>query len=302
MIVDPKGRDFARYGAVDVIKPNSGELSAAVDLPTETDRDIEAALIAALEKCSAKAIVVTRAAKGMSCVARGGNVEHYRGEARDVYDVSGAGDTSIASLSLGIASCVSLADSVKLAIAASGLAVGKFGTATVTADEVLTAIRIGLNSGGLAHTPLADMVVQVNAWRDAGFAIGFTNGCFDILHPGHLKVLEEAKARCGRLIVGLNSDASVARLKGPNRPVNDAASRARVLKGLSAVDAVVVFEEDTPAELISALSPDLLVKGGDYSVETIVGAQDVIRKGGAVHIVPLVEGQSTTAAIARAKS
>ena len=302
VIVDPKGRDFARYGAVDVIKPNSGELSAAVDLPTETDRDIEAALIAALEKCSAKAIVVTRAAKGMSCVARGGNVEHYRGEARDVYDVSGAGDTSIASLSLGIASGVSLADSVKLAIAASGLAVGKFGTATVTADEVLTAIRIGLNSGGLAHTPLADMVVQVNAWRDAGFAIGFTNGCFDILHPGHLKVLEEAKARCGRLIVGLNSDASVARLKGPNRPVNDAASRARVLKGLSAVDAVVVFEEDTPAELISALSPDLLVKGGDYTVETIVGAEDVIRKGGAVHIVPLVEGQSTTAAIARAKS
>ena len=191
---------------------------------------------------------------------------------------------------------------MRLAIAASGIAVGKFGTATVSADEIRAAFRIGLGNGGVSYTPLPDLLDQVNAWKDAGFIVGFTNGCFDILHPGHLKLLEEAKSRCGRLIVGLNSDASVKRLKGPARPVNDAISRARVLKGLSAVDAVVVFDEDTPANLISALLPDLLVKGGDYTIETIVGAEEVIRNGGKVHIVPLVDGQSTTAAIARAKT
>ena len=302
VIVDPKSRDFHRYGKVDVIKPNASELSAVVDMPAETDSEVEAALHKALKQSDANAIVVTRAAKGMSYIQRGGGVEHRRGEAREVYDVSGAGDTSISSLSLGIAAGATLSDSVKLAIAASGIAVGKFGTATVSAEEIRSAFRIGLGNGGVSHTPLSDLMDQVNAWRDAGFIVGFTNGCFDILHPGHLKLLEEAKSRCGRLIVGLNSDASVARLKGPTRPVNDATSRARVLKGLSAVDAVVVFEEDTPAKLISALMPDLLVKGGDYSIDTIVGADDVIRNGGTVHIVPLVDGQSTTAAIARAKS
>lgn len=302
VIVDPKGRDFRRYGAVDVIKPNANELAAVVDMPAETDHDVEAALSRAMEQCDAKAIVVTRAAKGMSLLQRGGVVEHYRGEAREVYDVSGAGDTSIAALSLGIAAGAPLSESVKLAIAASGIAVGKFGTATVSGDEVRAAIQIGLGNGGVSLTPLHDLLDQVNAWRDAGFIVGFTNGCFDILHPGHLKLLEEAKSKCGRLIVGLNSDASVKRLKGPNRPVNDAISRARVLNGLSAVDAVVMFDEDTPANLISALLPDLLVKGGDYTIETIVGADDVIQNGGKVHIVPLVDGQSTTAAIERAKT
>lgn len=301
VIVDPKGQDFRKYGSVDVIKPNAKELSAAVGMPTQTDLEVEAALHRALDVSEAKAIVVTRAAKGMSVIRRGGQVEHYQGEAREVFDVSGAGDTSIASLSLAIASGASLSECVQLAIAASGIAVGKFGTATVSAEEISMAFAIGVQSAAASHLPLADIVEQSNTWRDAGFTIGFTNGCFDILHPGHLKVIEEAKARCGRLIVGLNSDASVKRLKGPSRPVNDAASRARVLKALSAVDAVVVFEEDTPENLISALMPDLLVKGGDYSIETIVGAKDVIENGGSVHIVPIVEGQSTTAAIARAK-
>ena len=302
VIVDPKGRGFDRYGKVNIIKPNASELSAAVNMPTQTDSEVAAALNEALNLSQANAIVVTRAAKGMSFIERGGSVVHLKGEARDVFDVSGAGDTSIASLSLGIAAGLSLEQSVKLAIAASGIAVGKFGTATVSADEIRSAFKIGLTRGGASHRPLAEMVEQANTWRDGGFTIGFTNGCFDILHPGHLKVLEEAKARCGRLIVGLNSDASVKRLKGPDRPVNDAASRARVLFGLSAVDAVVVFEEDTPAKLIAALEPDLLVKGGDYTIDTIIGADEVIRNGGEVHIVPTVEGQSTTAAIARAKS
>ena len=302
VIADPKGLDFVRYGAVDLLKPNAVELGQAMGLPVETDRDAAEALAQAMSMLPAKGIVVTRAAKGMSFVEKDGSVMHRAGEAREVYDVSGAGDTSIAALALGLAGGGSLADAVELAIAASGIAVGKSGTATVSASELKTAMQMGLRNGGVSHVPIETLVDQIEVWRDANLTVGFTNGCFDILHPGHLKVLEEAKARCGRLVVGLNSDASVKRLKGPSRPVNDESSRARVLSGLSAVDAVVVFDEDTPGALIAALQPDLLVKGGDYSMETIVGADIVMARGGTVHIVPLVEGQSTTAAIERANA
>ena len=302
VIADPKSRDFKRYGAVDLIKPNGHELANAFGMPTDSDQDVAAALKTAMHVLPAKAMVVTRAAKGMSFVSRNDEPTHRAGKAREVYDVSGAGDTSIAALALGLAGGGTLAQAVDLAIAASGIAVGKAGTATVSADELRGALEMGLDNGGVSHISLETAIGQVATWRDAGLTVGFTNGCFDILHPGHLKVLEEAKARCGRLIVGLNSDASVRRLKGPTRPVNDAESRARVLSGLSAVDAVVVFDEDTPAALIEALQPDLLVKGGDYTLETIVGAETVLARGGTVHIVPTLDGQSTTAAIARAQT
>ncbi|MCL4130374.1 UNVERIFIED_CONTAM: hypothetical protein GTU68_014166 [Idotea baltica] len=302
VIADPKGRDFARYGAVDVLKPNASELAHAIGQSVETDADAADALQAALKTLPARAIVVTRAAKGMSFMASGASARHRSGKAREVYDVSGAGDTSIAALALGLAGGGSLEHAVELAIAASGIAVGKAGTATVSASELTDALAHGQTGGGVSHLPLDTLQAQIAAWREGGQPIGFTNGCFDILHPGHLHVLEEAKARCGRLVVGINSDASVARLKGPTRPVNNATSRARVLSGLTAVDAVIVFEDDTPAALIEALQPDLLVKGGDYSIETIVGADVVQARGGTVHIVPLVDGQSTTAAIERAKA
>jgi D-beta-D-heptose 7-phosphate kinase / D-beta-D-heptose 1-phosphate adenosyltransferase len=302
VIADPKGLDFTRYGAVDLIKPNASELAVAMGLRVETDQDVDEALMAAQTLLMAKSIVVTRAAKGMSFAVDGEPPVHLSGQAREVYDVSGAGDTSIAALALGLAGGGSVADAVSLAITASGIAVGKAGTATVSADEMITALQMGLRNGGVSYLTLDAAKAQVASWRDAGLTVGFTNGCFDILHPGHLRVLEEAKARCGRLVVGLNSDASVSRLKGSTRPVNNADSRARVLSGLMAVDAVVVFEEDTPGALIEALQPDLLVKGGDYSIDTIVGADTVQARGGTVHIVPLVDGQSTTAAIARAQS
>ncbi|KCZ57160.1 hypothetical protein HY29_00090 [Hyphomonas beringensis] len=302
VIADPKGRDFARYGAVDLLKPNASELAIALGLPVESDQEIETALTAAQSVLPAKSVVVTRAAKGMSFAEEGDAPQHHSGQAREVYDVSGAGDTSIAALALGLAGGASLSDAVSLAIAASGIAVGKAGTATVSAAELETALLMGLRNGGVSYLSLDAAKAQVEAWRDTGLTVGFTNGCFDILHPGHLRVLEEAKSRCGRLVVGLNSDASVSRLKGPSRPVNNADSRARVLSGLTAVDAVVVFEEDTPLNLIEALQPDLLVKGGDYSIDTIVGADIVQARGGSVHIVPLVDGQSTTAAIERAQT
>ncbi|MEO1100231.1 MAG: D-glycero-beta-D-manno-heptose 1-phosphate adenylyltransferase [Pseudomonadota bacterium] len=301
IIVDPKGRDFGKYGSVTLIKPNASELAAATELPCGSDQDVAAALEAAKNASSATAIVATRAAKGMSYINANDQIVHVQGEAREVYDVSGAGDTSLAALGIGLASNGTLEQAIALAIRASGIAVGKAGTAAVTAAELRESLQLGMARLGGVHTPLDALLTRVDGWRDAGLTIGFTNGCFDILHPGHLKVLEEARERCGRLIVGLNSDASVRRLKGETRPVNNEASRARVLSALSVVDDVIVFEEDTPANLIDALKPDLLVKGGDYALDDIVGARDVLERGGAVHIVPLVEGESTTSAIARAK-
>jgi D-beta-D-heptose 7-phosphate kinase/D-beta-D-heptose 1-phosphate adenosyltransferase len=196
----------------------------------------------------------------------------------------------------------SLEEAVNVAILASGIAVGKSGTATVSASELLDAIQL---SGGSqkAGTLTADaMVGQIERWREGGLRIGFTNGVFDILHPGHVRVLEESRSRCDRLIVGLNSDASVKRLKGAGRPVNSEQSRAQVLCGLAAVDGVVIFEEDTPLNLITALKPDMLVKGGDYTRDTIVGADLVEARGGEVFVVPLVPGQSTTSIIARSRN
>ncbi|MBA3069693.1 MAG: D-glycero-beta-D-manno-heptose 1-phosphate adenylyltransferase [Hyphomonas sp.] len=301
VIADPKGKDFNRYGAVDILKPNAGELASAVGLPTATTEDVERALEAAQAQLPAKAIVVTRAAQGMSYIAQGGPPGHVSGKARDVFDVSGAGDTSLAALAIAIVAGASLDEAVQLAILASGIAVGKSGTATVSASELLDTAALEQWSQKAGTLSVDAMVGQIERWREGGLRIGFTNGVFDILHPGHIRVLEESRSRCDRLIVGLNSDASVKRLKGPERPVNDAVSRAQVLCGLASVDGVVVFEEDTPLELITALKPDVLIKGGDYSRETIVGADLVEARGGEVVIVATVPGHSTTSTIARSK-
>ena len=234
VIVDPKGTDLSRYGPVDLIKPNGPELATITGLPVGTDTEVEHALEKALSLCAAKAVLVTRAARGLSFLERGGHVQHRRGQPRDVYDVSGAGDTTLAALGVAFSAAASLSDAADLALLASGIAVTKAGTATVSADELL--------ADGHADIMPADVLMErIEHWRANGHAVGFTNGCFDILHPGHLKVLNEAKARCDKLVVGLNSDASVRRLKGDGRPVNGAPARAAVLAGLSAVDGVVVF-------------------------------------------------------------
>jgi len=302
VIADPKGKDFARYGAVDILKPNAGELALAVGKPTSSTQEVESALAAARNSLPAKAIVVTRAAQGMSWVSGDSAPGHVAGKAREVFDVSGAGDTSLAALAAAIVAGASLEEAVNVAILASGIAVGKSGTATVSAAELLDASEVTQQSQKAGLLALDAMVGQIERWREAGLRIGFTNGVFDILHPGHVRVLEESRSRCDRLIVGLNSDASVKRLKGPERPVNDATFRGQVLAGLSAVDAVVIFEEDTPLNLITALKPDVLVKGGDYSRDTIVGADLVEARGGEVIVVPLVPGQSTTSIIARSRA
>lgn len=303
VIVDPKGNDFIRYGAVDILKPNADELAAASGLPASTTGEVERALKAAQTNLPAKAVVVTRAAQGMSFITAGGRLEHLSGKAREVFDVSGAGDTSLAALALAIVAGASLDEAVQVAILASGIAVGKSGTATVSAAEMLDTAELPQWTRKAGNLSADAMVGQIERWREGGLRIGFTNGVFDILHPGHIRVLEESRSLCDRLIVGLNSDASVRRLnKGPERPVNSEHVRAQVLCGLSAVDGVVIFGEDTPLQLITALKPDVLIKGGDYTRDTIVGADIVEARGGEVVVVPLVPGHSTTSTIERSRS
>lgn len=300
VIVDPKGRDFARYGAVDLIKPNASELAGATGLPVGTDAEIEAALEALLSATTAKAIVVTRAGKGMSLMRRGEPAQHFPGRAREVFDVSGAGDTSLAALGLALGAGASLEQAVQLAILASGVVVGKSGTAVVTPAELIEA-EVSQHAGAaLAKvTALDDLAVEVEAWRRQGLKVGFTNGCFDVLHRGHVAYLAQARSWCDRLVVALNSDASVRALKGEGRPVNDLESRAVVIGGLASVDRVTAFDDPTPIRLIERLRPDVLVKGADYTRETVVGADLVESWGGEVRLASFTDGFSTTRTLER---
>lgn len=300
VIVDSKARSFNRYGPVDIIKPNASELAHASGLPTGTDAEVEAALARALELCEARAILVTRAARGMSLAVRGQPVRHFPGSPREVFDVSGAGDTAIAALGVGIAAGGPMESAIAFALLASGVAVGKVGTATVSPDELVEAALAAhmATSEAKIATPQR-MIDEVARWRARGLRVGFTNGCFDILHRGHVAYLAQARAWCDRLIVGVNSDRSVRALKGDGRPVNDLESRALVLAGLASVDLVAPFDEDTPLELIRAARPDVLVKGADYAESEVVGGDLVRAWGGEVRLAPLVDGYSTTAAIRR---
>jgi D-beta-D-heptose 7-phosphate kinase/D-beta-D-heptose 1-phosphate adenosyltransferase len=303
LVVDSKARHFGRYGAADLVKPNAAELAFATDMPTGTDAEVEAALARALDVCACRAILVTRAAKGMSLAVRGAAVRHFRRTPPEVFDTAGAGDTALAALGLALAAGAGLEEAVELALLASSVVVEKAGVASVTPDELLEAELAAHRAPTEAKIVTVEgMQRAVERWRERGLGVGFTNGCFDILHPGHITYLTQARSWCDRLIVGLNSDASVRRAKGEGRPVNPLEARALVLAGLSCVDLVTAFDEDTPAELIAAARPDLLVKGGDYEAESIVGADMVKGWGGEVRIAAFVEGHSTTATLAKART
>ncbi|WP_296596504.1 D-glycero-beta-D-manno-heptose 1-phosphate adenylyltransferase [Phenylobacterium sp.] len=300
VIVDSKARSFARYGDIDLVKPNAAELAYATDMPTETDAQLEAAIARALELWSTKGVLVTRAAKGVSLGLRGEPVRHFRTTPREVFDASGAGDTALAALGLSIAAGAGLDVAIAFAQLASGVAVGKAGTATVGPDELVEAVLS-------AHTAFVEgkvatvqrLAEEVARWRAQGLKVGFTNGCFDILHKGHVAYLTQARTWCDRLIVGVNSDASVRELKGEGRPVNDLESRALVLAGLRSVDLVAPFDELTPIRLIEAARPDVLIKGADYTEDQVVGGDLVKSWGGEVKLAEIVDGYSTSAAIAR---
>lgn len=302
VIVDPKGRDFARYGAVDLIKPNASELAGATGLPVETDAEVETALTALLEATTARAVVVTRAGKGMSLMRRDEAARHFPGRAREVFDVSGAGDTGLAALGLALGAGVSLETAVEFAILASGVVVGKAGTAVVSPAELIDAEMSQHASGAHAKVmPLDELAHVVEGWKRQGLKVGFTNGCFDILHRGHVAYLAQARSWCDRLVVALNTDSSVRRLKGEGRPINDLDSRAVVIGGLASVDRVTSFDDPTPLALIERLRPDVLVKGADYTREGVVGGDLVESWGGEVKLATFEDGYSTTKTLEKMK-
>jgi D-beta-D-heptose 7-phosphate kinase/D-beta-D-heptose 1-phosphate adenosyltransferase len=300
LIVDSKARGFGHYGPVDLVKPNAAELARATDLPTETDSEIELALAKALADCEAQAILVTRAARGLSWAVRGETVRHASRPPPEVFDTAGAGDTVLAALGLALAIGAPLAIGAEMALLASSLVVQKAGVATVSPEELIEAELASARSPLEAKiATLERMTAEAALWRARGLKVGFTNGCFDILHPGHIAYLTQARAWCDKLIVGLNTDESVRAAKGSGRPVNALAARAQVLAGLAAVDLVTPFAEETPITLIAAARPDVLIKGGDYSLDTVVGRDLVEGWGGEVRLATFLEGHSTTSTIAR---
>ncbi len=300
VIVDPKGRDFSRYAGATAVSPNRKELGEAVGRVVASDEDVVDAARQLIHTHGLDFVLATRSEKGMSVVSAD-TARHIPTQAREVFDVSGAGDTVIASFALSLAAGLDRHAAATVANAAAGVVVGKRGTARVSAEELVAAL---FRSDATAHTERSvvdlDTAEQIAAaWRREGLSIAFTNGCFDILHAGHVSLIRQARSNADRLILGLNSDASVRRLKGDTRPVNSAQDRAFVLSALAAVDLVVVFEEDTPLRLIERLMPDVLVKGADYTVDTVVGADIVQAAGGRVVLARLVDGKSTTGMIER---
>ncbi|MEM7766723.1 MAG: D-glycero-beta-D-manno-heptose-7-phosphate kinase [Pseudomonadota bacterium] len=303
VIVDPKGRDFSRYRGADIVTPNRAELAVAAGEALVGEAAIIAAARYQIDTHALGALLVTRSEEGMSLVTPT-DALHTEAEAREVFDVSGAGDTVVATYGLAIARGLTPASAMRLANSAAGIVVGKRGTAQVALPELRESLRRKGTIPSRMRTAATLEVARkaVEGWRREGLRIGFTNGCFDILHYGHASILERSKALCDRLVVGLNSDASVSRLKGPNRPVNPEADRAALLLALRAVDSVVVFDDDTPLALIEALLPDVLVKGADYTLDDVVGADTVQANGGVVKLLDLEPGRSTSAILARSDS
>ena len=307
VIVDPKRRDFTAYAGASVIKPNRHELAAYSGLPC---RDLAGSAIAAglAMETTGAAILLTLSEDGIALFRPGKEMAHFHATATEVFDVSGAGDTALAIFCAGIASGLAMDDAALIANAGAGAVVRKLGTATLSSAELARAVaKLGGSdrdtaqptSGGVSARQEALQTVQ--AWKRQGLRVGFTNGCFDIVHAGHIELLRQARACCDRLVVGMNSDASISRIKGPTRPVQGEASRAAVLSAISAVDMVVMFDEDTPLSLIELLLPTELIKGADYREDQVVGAEIVKAQGGRVHLVTLLPGLSTTAAISRIK-
>lgn len=301
VIVDPKGTDYGIYAGADLVTPNRKELAEASGLSTKTLDDAMAAAEALRRRHGLGALLVTLGGDGMVLVTAKDTL-HVAAEAREVFDVSGAGDTVVATMAGALAAGGDLEDAVRLANAAAGIVVGKVGTAAVYVAELVAALHHQEISRAEAKVmTLPEARDRAEVWRRQGLKIGFTNGCFDLLHPGHVSLLAQAKAASDRLIVGLNSDASVQRLKGADRPVQGEAGRATVLASLASVDLVVVFEEDTPLTVIEALKPDVLVKGADYAKADVVGGAEVESWGGRVHLADIKPGHSTTATIERLK-
>lgn len=301
VVVDPKRTDFAAYRGASFLTPNRRELTDATGMPCESDAEAAAAAEKVIAQTGGD-LVLTRSEKGMSYFPAKGHQIHLPTVAQDVFDVSGAGDTVVAVLASALVARLPISDALRLANHAAGIVVSKLGTSTVTMSEIIASLSpetIVEEDGRLLDRSRA--VAQRRAWEHDKLVVGFTNGCFDLVHPGHISLLREAASACDRLIVGINSDASVRRLKGSGRPIQSELARAEVIGALRGVAAVVIFDEDTPLELITALSPDLLVKGADYALTDVVGADIVAARGGRVLLASLEHGHSTTNLIAHSR-
>jgi D-beta-D-heptose 7-phosphate kinase/D-beta-D-heptose 1-phosphate adenosyltransferase len=294
VLVDPKGTDFERYRGATVLTPNRAEFEAVAGVP-ENDQDLIARARAMCGELELGALVVTLSEKGMLVVS--GDIETILpARARQVFDVTGAGDTVIAALAAGVGAGLDIKHAAALANLAASLVIGKIGAASVTPAELNLALHEQGEGGRGLLTREQALVVATEA-RERGDRLVMTNGCFDILHKGHVAYLQEAKSRGDRLLVAVNTDDSVKRLKGDERPVNPLEDRMAVLAGLASVDWVVPFGEDTPAELIGQILPDVLVKGGDYTPDEIAGGAAVLNNGGTVEVLRFHEGRSTSAIV-----
>ncbi len=299
VIVDPKKADAAVFAGATLLTPNAEEMRVFTGVAIDSNEAAETAGKRLLEAVAVEAVLVTRGEAGMTLIRRDAPPLHVGAETHRVFDVTGAGDTVVATLATALAIGVALPDAVRLANIAAGIVVAKPGTAVAHPNEIRRALGV-LSPAGVANREAA--AEQVALWREQGLRVGFTNGVFDLLHRGHLHSLEQAKQRVDRLVVGVNSDDSVRRLKGPSRPVQNESARAAVLAALRPVDLVVIFPEDTPEELVQAVVPEYLFKGADYADKDMPGAAFVKAKGGHVELLPLLDGYSTSETVARVRS
>ena len=300
VIADPKRTSFEAYRNVTILTPNAQEASLATGVDASNDSGAEKAARLALEAVSCEAVLVTRSENGLTLVRRDMPALHLPAWVQQVSDVSGAGDTFVATLATALASQPDLLAAARLANIAAGISVTRPGAAVVSSRDLENELRRRTLIATDEKVMTREAALrQIAEWRRQGLNIGFTNGCFDLIHPGHIHLLAQARAACDRLVVGLNTDASVRRLKGPERPIQGESARATVLSSLASVDLVVLFAEDTPLALIEAIRPDVLVKGADYRPDQVVGADMVRQYGGTVLLVDLIAGEGTTTTIER---
>ena len=288
--------------AGDIVTPNLKELSLATGMKTESDHEITTASRKLIQENGIKTILATRSADGMSLID-GENFKTFKASSQEVYDVSGAGDTVAAALAASLASKISLEKSIMIANASAGIVVAKAGTAVAYLDEVMEALEV--KSGENTEKKLLDLTStskQVKVWKSQQKVIGFTNGCFDLLHPGHLSTIEAAKSQCDKLIIGLNSDTSIKLLKGSNRPIQPENTRAKILASLEYVDIVIIFHDKSPVELIKLLKPDVFIKGADYKIKEMPEAQVVADYGGEIKLAKFKKGYSTSTIISKMKT
>jgi D-beta-D-heptose 7-phosphate kinase/D-beta-D-heptose 1-phosphate adenosyltransferase len=297
VVVDPKGSDFRKYRGATVLTPNRKEAQTASGVAIVDEASLHKAGHSLCDELALETLVLTRSEEGMSLFFRDGRDEHMATEAREVFDVSGAGDTVLCLIGVGLAAGLSMQEAAWVSNVAAGIVVAKIGTSTVSPDEILNTIARQHKDSDLKIHDCLELARLLDKRRARGDKIVFTNGCFDLMHVGHVKYLQEARKLGDLLVLGLNSDASVRRLKGEKRPLIDEAERAHVMAALNCVDYVVIFNEDTPLELISALRPDILVKGGDYDLDGVVGRELVESYGGRVELIQFVDGRSTSSLI-----